>query len=138
MGRVTRPGGKVAIAVFERWDKSPGYCDLIPLIGEVVGADAAEALKAPFCLGDKETLAQLLDAGRLANAEITHYVGTVLQPSLDYWLDTEIGGWTLASMVNPDQLDTLKVQARERLAGYVTKQGTVEFPAPAHFAMAQL
>jgi SAM-dependent methyltransferase len=138
MARVTRSGGRVSVAVFDNWEKSPGYCDLIPLINEVIGFEAAEALKAPFCLGDPEFLQELLEAGGLRNARIIEYEGTVRQPSLDHWLDTEIGGWTLATMVDAGQLNALKTAARDRLAGYVAEQGTVVFPAPARFAIAQL
>lgn len=138
MGRVTKLGGRVSIAVFDAWENSPGYCDLIPLIDEIIGPDAAEALKAPFCLGDPEIFGQLLKAGGLRDTQIIEYEGTVRQLSLDHWLDTEIGGWTLASMVDADQLNTLKTAAKERLARYVTGQGTVEFSAPARFAVAQL
>jgi SAM-dependent methyltransferase len=138
MVRVTKPGGRVSVAVFDSWEKSPGYCDLIPLIDEVVGSDAADALKAPFCLGDPEIFGELLEAGGLRDAQITKFEGTVRQPSLDHWLDTEIGGWTLASMVDTDQLNALKTAAKGKLAGYVTGQGTVEFSAPAYFATAQL
>ncbi len=138
LARVTRPGGRVAISVFDTWENSPGYCDLIPLIEELVGSDAAEALKAPFCLGDVAVLRELLRDGGLHNARIIDFAGVVRQPSLDDWLDTEIGGWTLASMVDTRQLRALKTAARKHLAKWVTKKGSVEFPAPAYFAVAQL
>jgi hypothetical protein len=138
MARVTRTGGRVAVAVFDTWESSPGYCDLIPLIDEVIGSEAAEALKAPFCLGDDQFLKEFLEAGGLRDARLIEYEGTVRQPSLDHWLDTEIGGWTLATMVDAIQLNELKTAAKGRLAAYVTEHGTVAFPAPARFAIVQL
>ena len=138
MARVTRSGGRVAVAVFDAWESSPGYCDLIPLIDEVIGSEAAEALKAPFCLGDAQILQELLEAGGLRDARIIKYEGTVHQPSLDHWLDTEIGGWTLATMVDAEQLDVLKTAAKDTLAEYVSEDGTIAFPAPARFAVARL
>lgn len=138
MVRVTKPGGRISIAVFDAWENSPGYCDLIPLIGEIVGIDAAEALKAPFCLGNTDQLASLLEAGGLPGARIVRHEGTVRQPSLDCWLDTEIGGWTLASMVDAGKMQALKTVAEQRLSACVTAQGAVEFPAPAYFATTEV
>ena len=58
--------------------------------------------------------------------------------SLNDWLDTEIGGWTLASMVDAPMMETLKERARERLAGYVGADGSVSFEAPALFALSTI
>jgi SAM-dependent methyltransferase len=138
MARVARSGGRVSVAVFDSWENSPGYCDLIPLIDEVIGSAAAEALKAPFCLGDPDKLRELLEAGGLRDVRVIRHEGTVRQPSLDHWLDTEIGGWTLATMVDARQLDALKAAARDRLGKYVSGQGTVQFASPARFAVAQV
>ena len=138
MARVARPGGRVSVAVFDTWENSPGYCDLIPLIDEVIGSDAAEALKAPFCLGYPDKLRELLELGGLRDVRIIQHDGTVRQPSLDHWLDTEIGGWTLATMVDARQLEALKAAAGNRLGKYVSEQGTVRFPSPAWFAVAQV
>jgi SAM-dependent methyltransferase len=137
MRRVRRPGGTVAVAVFERWEDSPGYCDLIPLIAEIIGAEAAEALKAPFCLGDRDALRRLLAAGGLDDAEITGHTGVVRHASLDHWLDTEIGGWTIASMVDDAGMAALKSAARDRLGAYAGANGAVAFDAPAIFAVAR-
>lgn len=137
MRRVSRPGGTVAVAVFDRWENSPGYCDLIPLIGEIISPEAAEALKAPFCLGDRDALRRLLDAGGLVDAAISGHTGIVRHASLDHWLDTEIGGWTLASMVDAAGMEALKSVARDRLAAYVGADGAVAFDAPAIFAVAK-
>ena len=138
MARVCKPGGKVAVAVFEAWEKSPGYCDLIPLVGEVVGNDGAEALKAPFCLGEGEAFEEALDKGGLPHVQISRKVGMIRHASLNDWLDTEIGGWTLASMVDAPMMETLKERARERLAGYVGADGSVSFEAPALFAVSTI
>lgn len=136
MARVTRPGGAIALAVFDNWENSPGYRDLIPLIDRIVGRQAADALKVPFCLGDPEKLENLLENAGLREVQVSEFEGTVHQPSLDHWLDTEIGGWTLATMVDAPTLDRLKAAAHEALADYVTEAGRVEFPSPAYFATA--
>ncbi|TPE53773.1 class I SAM-dependent methyltransferase [Amaricoccus solimangrovi] len=136
MARVCRPGGRVAVAVFAGWRESPGYRDLIPLIGEIVGAEAAEALKAPFVLGGAGVLEALLAEAGLGGAAVSERIGRIRHASLDAWLDTEIGGWTLASMVDAPTLAALKSAARDRLSACCQPDGAVSFDAPARFAVA--
>ncbi|WP_343081098.1 class I SAM-dependent methyltransferase [Ostreiculturibacter nitratireducens] len=135
MARVTRPGGRIALLVWESLDRSPGYDRLVPLLREVVGDEAAEALSAPFVLGEPDDIAAELDKAGLAVAERRMLTGTARHASLDDWLDTEIGGWTLADMVSADQLRRLKDAARSRLARHIGPDGRVAFPAPAHLVI---
>ncbi|WP_172331912.1 class I SAM-dependent methyltransferase [Mangrovicoccus sp. HB161399] len=137
MARVTRPGGHVAVAVFDSWPKSPGYCDLIPLVGEIVGPAGAEALKAPFCLGDRTRIAALFAAAGLHDPQITLRTGEVRHPSMAAWLDTEIGGWTLAEMVDDGMMDRLRSAAPEPLGHYLNADGSVSFATRAIFAVAR-
>lgn len=135
MRRVCRPGGRVAVAVFDGWEDSPGYSDLIPLVASLIGPEAAAALKAPFCLGAGDALQKILDDAGFNRAEVVAQVGTVVQPSLDAWLETEIGGWTLATMVDDTAMAALKAAAPGRLGRYLRPDGSVAFPAPARFAV---
>ncbi|EPX85135.1 class I SAM-dependent methyltransferase [Salipiger mucosus] len=138
MKRVCRPGGHVAVSVFAPWQESPGYRDLIPLLSEVMGPPAGEALKAPFVLGGDGVLAGLLSEAGLAGAEIRRKTGQVRHASLDAWLDTEIGGWTLAGAATPRIMQTLKAAAPDRLGRYRNDDGTLCFESPAIFAVAEV
>ncbi|MCT4369528.1 methyltransferase domain-containing protein [Yangia mangrovi] len=138
MRRVCHPGGHVAVSVFDPWEDSPGYRDLIPLLGEVMGPEAAEALKAPFCLGAAGDLEALLKEAGLGAAQRIHKTGQVRHASLAGWLDTEIGGWTLADMATPEIMAALKTAAEDRLGRYRNSDGTVSFDAPAVFAIAEV
>ncbi len=131
MARVTRPGGRIAVLVWATVDESPGYRDLVPLLREFAGDAAADALTAPFVLGmEADVAAALADAG-LAPPAPRDMIGTARHPSLDAWIDTELGGWTLAEHVTPPQIAALKAAARERLVHHVGPGGKVAFPAPA-------
>ncbi|WP_291337221.1 methyltransferase domain-containing protein [Albidovulum sp.] len=131
MARVTKPGGRIAISVFESVERSPAYDRLVPLLGDVVGPKAAAALSAPFCLGDPAAVTAELAAAGLTADEVRPCTGTARHASLDAWLDTEIGGWTLAEMVSADQLGRIKEAARDALGAHVGADGSVAFPAPA-------
>ncbi|WP_236638438.1 methyltransferase domain-containing protein [Mangrovicoccus ximenensis] len=137
MARVTRPGGHVAVAVFDSWPRSPGYCDLIPLVGKIVGEAGAEALKAPFGMGDRTRIASLFAAAGLHDPQIEPRTGSLRHPSLDAWLDTEIGGWTLAEMVDGGIMERLRQAAAEPLAHYLNADGSVSFAVRAIFATAR-
>lgn len=132
MARVTKPGGCIAILTFESLARTPAYDRLVPLLGEIVGPEAAEALAAPFVLGALADITAELDRAGLKATEHRILTGTARHASLDGWLDTEIGGWTLAEMVSDRQLDRLKEAARVRLADHIAADGRVAFPAPAH------
>ena len=135
MARVTRPGGRIGLTVFESVGDSPAYDRLVPLVGEIVGPAAAEALAAPFCLGGPAAVTRELAATGLAADEVRPFMGTVRHPSLDAWLDTEIGGWTLAEMVSRDALARLKTAARTVLRDHIRPDGRVAFPAAARLVI---
>ena len=138
MARVTRQGGRIALLTWEALERSPGYDRLVPLVREIVGPEAADALTAPFVLGDMADIkAELAQAG-LEMAEHRILTGTARHGSLDAWIDTEIGGWTLADMVTRDQLAALKVAAAPLFADYTGADGQIAFPAPAHLILIRM
>lgn len=137
MHRVMRPGGTLALAVFASLAETPVYRDLVPMLDRIVGPDAAEALTAPFILGDTTTLAAEIEAAGFSMARTETVTGTARHPSLDGWLDTEVGGWTISETVTPDQLAAIKTEARETFAQHIARDGSLAFPAPAHFLLAR-
>lgn len=136
MRRVLKPGGRVALSTWSDIPNTPGYRDLIPLIGEIAGEKAAGALSAPFSMGHADHVLDLLDAAGLVDAFSENVTGIARFPSIRDWIETEIGGWTMADMVDADQLARMIACADTRLAGYLRPDGRVAFPAPAIFFMA--
>jgi hypothetical protein len=57
-------------------------------------------------------------------------------PSLHAWVRTDIKGWTLADMLDDVQYALLQNEAQKTLQRFVTTDGIVAFPAPAHIAVA--
>jgi ubiquinone/menaquinone biosynthesis C-methylase UbiE len=132
MRRVGKPGGAMLVAVWDRLEHSPGYAAMAGLLGRLFGSTVADALHAPFSLGDLDTLrATFADAG-LHDAEIESFDVTARFPSLDAWVHTDIRGWTLAEMIDDDQFRTLLAAARTELARFEASDGSVRFSAPAH------
>lgn len=131
LGRVVRPGGRLAVATWSGLERTPGYAALSQLLGELFGDQAARSLEAPFVIGTEELLRAELDAAGLHDATIVERPGTARFPSYEAWLTTEIRGWTLADSIDDDQFAELLDVGRSRLATFVTGSGAVELAAPA-------
>jgi len=136
MWRVLRSRGRLAVAVWDALERSPGYAALAELLDELFGSDVARALHAPFALGDPSALGDLLEQAGIARARISTTEGTARFPSLASWLYTDIRGWTLADAIDDAQFARLSERAERVLARFVRPDGSVAFPAPAHVVSA--
>jgi SAM-dependent methyltransferase len=132
MARVLRPGGRLAVAVWDAVERTDGYPELTELLRERVGEEAAHALRAPFVLGDRAELAALFEKAGMGEARIVTRQGAMRFPDLDAWIFTEIRGWVLADRLTDAQYAPLLEEARTRLARFVRRDGTVELASPAH------
>jgi hypothetical protein len=133
MLRVLVPGRCLAVAVWDSLDSSPGYDALVRLLEHMFGPDAAEALRAPFALGDRHTLASLFAGAGVPSAVIKTHAGVVRFPSIEAWIHTDVKGWTpLGDRLDDAQFARLVAESERDLAPFVTTAGTVEFPIHAH------
>lgn len=135
MRRVTRPGGRVALTVWDDVANSPGYAAMIDIIEDMFGSDAANALRMPFVLGDPTTLKGVLTAGGLLDAKVTTVTGTARFASLREWVRMDVRGWTLAEFIDDAGFETLVKSAERRLGHLAARDGTITFSAPAHIAV---
>ena len=131
MLRVLRPGGRLVVAVWDAAGSSPGYSALIALVRRLFGDDAADALLAPFVLGDRAELEALFASAGAANVKVESHPGTAVFSSMRDWLFTEIRGWTLADRIDDMQFELLVKEAEHELARFVAGDGGVAFDAPA-------
>jgi SAM-dependent methyltransferase len=136
MVRVLRPGGRLAIAVWGSLDDTPGYRSMVALLRREFGDDSADALTAPYSLGDVGRLRDLLGRAGLRRAEITTLRGEAHFASLSDWVFTDIHGWTLAGMLDDEQYRRLLEVATAELAPFVTDSAHVVFDTPAHIVTA--
>jgi ubiquinone/menaquinone biosynthesis C-methylase UbiE len=137
MTRVLQPGGRLAVAVWDTLDRSPGYAALTELLRRLFGDQAAHALRAPFVLGDLQLLQALFAESALPEAKISTRAGTARFPSLESWIYTDVKGWTLADLLDEAQFERLLKEAERALQPYVTADGTIAFEAPAHIVTAR-
>jgi SAM-dependent methyltransferase len=137
MWRVLRPGGRLAVAVWDALAHSPGYAAMVALLQRLFGDRIANELRAPFVLGEPGAFRSLLEAAGIAAAEIRTLDGTARFPSLEAWVRTDVKGWTLADLIDDAQYRRLQQEVQRELRAYVGPDRAVAFGAPAHIATAR-
>lgn len=132
MVRVLRPGGTVAVAVWDRLEATPGYARVAELLDDLFGPEVAQSILSPFSLGDRHALAGLFAPAGLSNQAVQTLPGKARFDSVESWIYTDIKGWTLAGLIDDAGYDRLRQVAPERLAQFVLPDGSVEFDTSAH------
>ncbi|MDA7087909.1 methyltransferase domain-containing protein [Pseudomonas sp. SA3-5] len=138
MLRVARPGGHLAVAVWDSLAHTPAYAAEVAVLARIAGEDAAAAMRAPFALGDPQRLAALFcDAGIAAPNIVTH-TGTAHFPSIGAMVEADLRGWLPVMGVTLDEPTIAQVlaEAEQALGRYVTADGIVQFDSPAHIVRA--
>jgi len=132
MMRVLRPGGRLAVAVCDSLDHSPGYAAVAALLQRLFGNRVADAFRAPFVLGDPERLHSLCAEAGIAGAKVTQYEGTVRFASIASLISTERACvWTLGGMLDDAQFERLLNESEQELRQFKTVDGDIAFSMPA-------
>ena len=132
MVRVLKPGGRLAVAVWDSVDNTEGYAPLAALLERLYGQETGDAVRSPFVLGEPDLLASIFADAGVADVEIDRHMGTMRFPSLQAWLHTEIRGWILADKLDDAQFEELFDEAEKILSRYVLDDGSVALRAPAY------
>ncbi|GGX40836.1 methyltransferase domain-containing protein [Saccharospirillum salsuginis] len=131
MMRVLKPGGRLALAVCDGLDHSPGYAVLTELLHRLFGHDIANAFRAPFSCGDRDQLRDWFNKADIPDATLRRQDGRVHFDSVDDLVATERAcAWTLGGLLNDAQFDRLKLAAGESLAPFIDANGQVTFTMP--------
>lgn len=134
MLRVLSPGGHLAVAVWDSLDNIPAIAAEVALLERMAGRAAADALRAPFVLGDKVELEQLgRDAGISAPTVSTH-PGTARFPSIGSLVEADLRGWlpVMGVMLEEETIQRVLEEADRELRAYVDGSGRAEFQMSAH------
>jgi SAM-dependent methyltransferase len=134
MVRVLAPGGRMAIAVWDELERSVPYATLVALLERTVGRPAADALRAPFALGDPSALRALFAEAGLRDTRITTFRGRGRFPSLRTMVEAELRGWlpVMGVVLDEDTIEHILAEAEHALAGHVTHEAEVVFDSSAH------
>lgn len=138
MERVLAPGGRLAVTVFDSLDNNPGYSAMTEVFAKVAGEEVAQALRGPFSLGDTQELKTLCSESGLSSAKVTTHNGKARFPDVRTMVLADVKGWfPLAGIqLTDEQIDEVVQQVESSLREYISSDGRLEFPMPAHFITA--
>ena len=132
--RVLVPGGRLAIAVWDRLESMPAYGEEVTLVDRTAGAHAAHPLRAPFVLGDREALARLFEESGVARVRATTSRGTARFATLRIMIEADLRGWlpVMGVVLTEPQIAQILREAEESLARFVGPDGTIAFDTSVH------
>jgi SAM-dependent methyltransferase len=134
MQRVLKRGGRLALAVWASLESSPAYAAEVDLLERMAGRSAADAVRAPFVLGDTKELMQLVAGAGLDKVTLTTHRGTARFPSIRFMVEADLRGWLplLGVVLTEDQISRILQEADHELRDYVTATGGAAFEIAAH------
>jgi SAM-dependent methyltransferase len=134
MRRVLAAGGRLVLAVWNSLDEIPAYASLVTLLEEMAGRQAADALRAPFVLGDRGRLSMLAVEAGMAAAAIQTLPGVAEFPSIRTMVEADLRGWlpVMGVILSDDHIEAILRQAERTLAAYETPDRRMSFPISAH------
>jgi SAM-dependent methyltransferase len=132
MMRVLRPGGRMAVAVCDAVENSPGYAAFAALLDRLFGTAVGDAFRAPFVLGDPVQLLAIARAAGIGNASVAQHRGAVRFASVASLVATERAcAWTLGGLLDEEQFARLLEGAKTELEPFVGAGGSILFDMPA-------
>jgi SAM-dependent methyltransferase len=138
MLRVLAPGGILAVAVWDVLESSPAYPIEVGILERIGGQRAADALRAPFVLGDIAELRALFEQAGAESVDTRTLIGTARFPGIRAMVEADLRGWlpVMGVVLDEGQIRTILDQAETALSQYVNADGQVAFDAPAHIVTA--
>lgn len=139
MLRVLAPGGRLGVAVWDSLDNNPAYACEVALLERTAGRQGADALRAPFVLGNRGDLATLFSEAGVASIEISTQRGTALFPSIRTMVEADLRGWlpVMGVILSEDQIGRILQEAGQALSFCATADGRATFQLSAHLVTAR-
>lgn len=134
MLRVLSPHGRFAVAVWDSLENIPAYASVVELVQRTAGQQAADALRAPFVLGDQTELSKMFSEVGANSIEVTTHPGTGMFPSIRIMVEADLRGWlpVMGVTLSEEQISQILNEAETALAAYATINGQVRFDLSAH------
>jgi SAM-dependent methyltransferase len=134
MLRVLAPGGRLVVAVWNSLENIPAYAAEAALLEQVAGQAVADALRAPFVLGDRRELEELFTDVGVNSVKLATVPGTGRFPSLRTMVEADLRGWlpAMGVMLPEEQIGKILSESERLLGRYANERGEVEFELSAH------
>jgi ubiquinone/menaquinone biosynthesis C-methylase UbiE len=139
MLRVLAPGGLLAVAVWDSIDNMAAYASEVALLERTASRQAADALRAPFVLGNRKDLAKLFSEAGMASAEITTHHGTAQFPSIRVMVEADLRGWLplMGVILTEELISRILKEAEHALHSYADADGRPTFHLSVHLVTAK-
>ena len=140
MLRVLAPGGALAVAVWDLLENSTAYAIEVAILERLAGRKAADALRAPFILGDPLALSALFEDAGIPSPQVRTRTGTARFPSVRAMVEADLRGWLplMGVTLSEDQIHQILAAAEEELAPLVQPGGELVFDSPAHIVVGRV
>ena len=142
IARVTKPGGRAAVAVWAERDRNPWLGLVLDVLSEQLGQPVPPpGIPAPFSLGDATHLERLFTDAKFADVRLEQLAVPLRAPSFDEWwrMTTSLAG-PLASIIESLDAETtekLRTRAQEAVAPFEVADGSLEIPGVQHLVAAR-
>lgn len=107
MGRVTRPGGAVAVQVFDLRERQPAYGPWISMVARHVGHEALRMLGTYWVHGDRDLMRERCAAAGLSVTAVHDHERPARFASVEEMVRTEVDATPLGSRLSKPQLDAI-------------------------------
>ena len=134
MLRVLVAEGHLAVAVWDALDNIPAFADEVALLERIAGAQAADALRAPFVLGEPSGLVQLAHEAGIASVAVTTHEGTAHFPSIRSLVEADLRGWlpVMGVFLEEGKIQHILAEAEDALRPHANEQGHAVFHISVH------
>jgi SAM-dependent methyltransferase len=138
MLRVLVPGGRLAVAVWDALEQMPAYAAELELLDRLAGRPAADALRAPFVLGDPGALESMFRQAGAESIRVETQRGTGRFPSARVMVEADLRGWLpVMGVVLPEELiQQVLEEAEVVLRPWINADGSIAFETSAHVVTA--
>jgi ubiquinone/menaquinone biosynthesis C-methylase UbiE len=139
MYRVTKPGGKLAVAVWHSVDDNPAYKDIASVLEQNVSPEAANTVRIPFCLDDPQKVTQLFSQAGFEDVAFVTKREQAEFPNTRTMVEVELRGWLplFGIHLGEEKISEVLTKSDAALSKYATSSGAAVFPTTAYVITAR-
>ncbi len=126
MRRVLKPGGRLFFTVWRPLEHAVGHAAVADAVEKYIGVDAAETRRAPFRIGGRTEIRDLLDKAGFSQTSVTIAAAMVHFSSARDLVQSMIDGTPLAPFMadsGPETVRDLIAMVEDRTADYLDDAG---------------